>query len=492
MNNKVSLDKRIMAAFGVFLFVSPNLNILESILTYCGIDNHDYVRAISIGIFCIIDIALAFLFMRYKPGIKAYVFLVVFNIIYFTPLALTWNTKIVAQYWLFVLPITIFSVLLSEDDDVKSFFFKFFTYLARVITIVAIIFVVLLYVGKTRSETGLIIIKNMSYGDMAYLFLSGFLVSVVDSIKRKSIVSAISIIILSISIFFAGNRSAILCMLFALFLCFVLMLLTKASKTTKLLTLIITIAIIIAMVIGLFVIPSGSRFHTKKIDFLSPDFSLVDLLYETKKTDKKTLKVIYSPDNEERTLYSIYTEEIVKNDMKQHETERMLRDDVKNNKNEYITLLNESDRKKAEKYRVSKNRDFLWWAAIQEFKKHPVIGNGPCYFRNKYDGFYPHNILLEAMTDYGLIGLIILLSLGVYCIINGIKNCIVDNNDNNFRLVILLFSHIPWFLFYTTLYSNTILAMTIIVFTTINRMASNNEKTPIIGSGEDSSINTIS
>ena len=77
MREEVPTYKKIMAGIGVFLFISPNLNILESIFTYCGIESHDIVRIISIIIFAVIDVILAFMFLKAKPSLKMYLILII-------------------------------------------------------------------------------------------------------------------------------------------------------------------------------------------------------------------------------------------------------------------------------------------------------------------------------------------------------------------------------------------------------------------------------
>lgn len=60
-------------------------------------------------------------------------------------------------------------------------------------------------------------------------------------------------------------------------------------------------------------------------------------------------------------------------------------------------------------------RKFLWMAALQEIKASPLVGHGPMAFQDKY-GTYPHNLILEIGTDFGLIavGLVALLALIVF------------------------------------------------------------------------------
>ena len=76
-------------------------------------------------------------------------------------------------------------------------------------------------------------------------------------------------------------------------------------------------------------------------------------------------------------------------------------------------LVPEIDNKKQisaieiDKSKLIMNREQMYKAAFEEFKKSPVYGIGPLGFIVKY-GRYPHNIVLETMCDYGIVGVTIL------------------------------------------------------------------------------------
>ena len=46
-------------------------------------------------------------------------------------------------------------------------------------------------------------------------------------------------------------------------------------------------------------------------------------------------------------------------------------------------------------------RDYEWKSAIDQFLSHPILGDK---YVTDYDGFYPHNIYLEALMSTGIIG----------------------------------------------------------------------------------------
>ncbi|MBQ5955316.1 MAG: O-antigen ligase family protein [Firmicutes bacterium] len=470
MNNKLSLDKRIIGLVGAFLFISPNLNIPESILTYCGIEDHETARLISLVLFVILDVAIGLAFLKNRPSKKMIGILVVFNALYILPLLLSWEKIVVLQYIMFVLPVTILSVAFCADDEVKENFFMYLRYICRVLLVIAVVYIVLQYVSSDRNFRGIVQIHNMTYGDMGYLFLTGFVMSLIDIAEKRKVIGFLGLVIFSLAVFFSGTRSAILCAAFAVLLLIILAFMKSTREEKR--AMIIGIGIlIVTMIVGLLIVPSGSRLNFLHVNITDPDFSIKSIIFETTERSKRDRLVIYVPTNEERYLSDIYTEEIIKNDRTKAETQKVLRYDVKANKNKYIKLINEKDREAAEKFKVTNHRTFLWKAAIAEYKKNPLTGNGSRYFTLKYNGFSPHNIFLEMMTDYGITGLVILSGIGLYCFIRGFRLYHKTGDANLFRIILLLFSHVPRYLFYTTLYSNCTIAMTVIIFVFMGRLA---------------------
>ena len=107
MKKDISVNNKIIGILGAFFFISPNLNILESVLSYCKIESHDTVRLISIGIFCALDLVIAIMFFMSKPRKELITSLVVFNAVYILPVVINRNTTEIMQYMMFVLPVTI-------------------------------------------------------------------------------------------------------------------------------------------------------------------------------------------------------------------------------------------------------------------------------------------------------------------------------------------------------------------------------------------------
>ena len=65
-------------------------------------------------------------------------------------------------------------------------------------------------------------------------------------------------------------------------------------------------------------------------------------------------------------------------------------------------------------------RKILWRSALQEIRTAPVWGQGPFSFWHEY-GTYPHNLLIEIATDFGLIVTVAVLAFAVYMLIRFLK-----------------------------------------------------------------------
>ena len=477
MRSENKKEKDFLGLLGAILFISPNLNIPESILTYCGVSSHDTALIISVVLFGIADLIIALLFFRSSPTGRMYGVIIAFNAVYILPLLFKLDKIGIIQYMLFVAPVTVVGIMLARDVEIRGCFMKYLRHAMKLLLAVAVIYIVLQYTATERDQYGMIVIENMTYGDMAYLFLTGFVVSVIECVERRYVIGFAGIVVFSVSIVFSGARSAVLCVICAVILFFIIAIIAGSGKEKASVLSLITIATIVSIIMSMFILPDGSRFKVNNIDATSSDFSVQKIIFETEAQKLGDTTVIYAPTGEERKLHEIYEEEIVKSDNTKYDTESMLRNDVINNTNEYIILIDEEkDREAAENYSIHFYRTFLWRTALKEFKKHPLLGNGPYYFKNKYNGYFPHNIFLEAMADCGLVGLLILLVLGSCCLINGIGYYLKHKEINVYYMIVLLFSHFPRYVLYTTLYSNTTLAITVIFFMTIGKIGINEKK----------------
>ena len=172
---------------------------------------------------------------------------------------------------------------------------------------------------------------------------------------------------------------------------------------------------------------------------------------------------------------SVLIHYIVKMDTTRYETERILKSDIKNKTGEYV-LVTDSQIQTLLEYGVPiSNRVFLWTCTLDEFRKSPLIGNGVLYFQNKYVDYFPHNVVLEMLCDYGIIGVLII---GVLMIVLFIKTIlyIKNNKDKNiFIILVFALTYIPSHLLYSSVYSNNqlIFLFTLLVLYNIKNMKYN-------------------
>lgn len=475
--SEVANYKKLIAAIGAFLFISPNLNLIECILTYCGIENHDMLRLTAVIIFAVLDLLLVMAFLKSRPSPKMYLIIVIFNAIYILPQVINKDATAMLQYCLFVVPTSVLGIMLSKDDEIKECFFKYLCAINKLLMIFALVYIILQYVGTNRDEYGMLIIANMTYGDIAYLFVPGFVVSLIEIVENRNILDFLGIVLYSLALVFAGARSAILCVICAVMIYWILLIFSKSEKIKFIRMLMVTVLAVAAILTAMYILPAGSRFDVLNIEIKNEQFS-ENIIFESRGSSAKKTKVIYVPTGEEMSLYDLYFKVVTESDMSKRETELILRDDARNYKEQYIKLLNEDDWKLAEGYALGMNRTFLWKAAIAEFKKSPLTGNGVLYYKNKYSGYFPHNIFLEAMADFGVIGLILITALGAFCFFKGMFFYLKNKNPNVLIMLLLLFAQFPEYVLYTTMYSNASLALTIIFFTTLGVLDDNERKDP--------------
>ncbi|MGV3073735.1 O-antigen ligase family protein [Clostridium baratii] len=91
----------------------------------------------------------------------------------------------------------------------------------------------------------------------------------------------------------------------------------------------------------------------------------------------------------------------------------------------------------------------LWDSAFNMFKKNPILGNGVGSFKELYD-IYTHNIFLDVLVFYGIIGLIILIIL----LINSLLK--IKKSSYYFKITFIIFFVLwcPTLLVSSSFYSN--------------------------------------
>ena len=189
------------------------------------------------------------------------------------------------------------------------------------------------------------------------------------------------------------------------------------------------------------------------------------------------INVIDVEDNQVKSVHSVFIKHVTENDLAVKETEKKLTEDIKKDTRKYI-IARDIDRARLSQYTIYKDRYNLWNMAFREFKKSPLIGQGALFYQTKYDEFFPHNIILEILTDFGIVGLIIIMSFATLLIYKSIKY--IKQKKDKSMLLILAFglSYIPAYLLYNSLYSDNSLAFLITLLATY--VIFNKEKTETI------------
>ena len=176
------------------------------------------------------------------------------------------------------------------------------------------------------------------------------------------------------------------------------------------------------------------------------------------------LNVIDVEDNQVKTVQAVFMKHILENDFPK-KYRKTLREDVLKNTEKYM-IVRDRDRDRIARFRFKNDRYNLWNMAFQEFKKSPVIGHGALSFQEKYDNYFPHNIFLEILADFGIVGFAVVMFLVIFLLIKSLK--LIKKAKDNLMLILLLFglSYIPAFLFYNSLYGDNALAYLITLLAT--------------------------
>ena len=203
--------------------------------------------------------------------------------------------------------------------------------------------------------------------------------------------------------------------------------------------------------------PTSDELRANEIDNLLAENDNASLI--------KKFNVIDVEDGEIKSVHEVFMKHITENNFCKRYTEKILREDVLEKKENYL-IVRDRDRGRLARFRIKNNRDNLWSMAINEFKKSPIIGHGALFYQKKYDNYFPHNIILEIMTDFGIVGLIIILSFITLFLIRAIVLIKEQNNLSMAFLLLFGLSYIPAFLFYNSLYGDNAFAYLITLLVT--------------------------
>lgn len=448
-------EKIIIFIISIFILISGRLKIFRSIFYYMGLDSYGSILGILIWLF--IDIILCSFYLRNQIKHKRYkniAIILIINFIFSIPYLMTLNITDLGIFLVFVSPISLcFDYIMS--NDLSGEFVNFVSKVSNCMVFFAIGYIVFLFIGDT-SKYGIAEIEYFSYGNVAYALLP-FIICDTITFFNKHKFHIIKVELYMIAIIYSGTRSAMICVILGILLTIVAFFFfeRKNLKNYVKRNILIICSIILAFCICNTVNSEGSRFSV---------VTSKDVLYEVNEnsSDDNIVNLALNIDNNKQdTVDNIYKYYIWKNDNKMEETENILQEDIKNGTEKYIKV---DDKNTWSNYSVHLDRIMLWKSAINEFKKSPIIGMGLLHYHDKYNGYFPHNVLLEALADMGIIGLIILFIIFI-CVCKYTYDAIMIKNKSQVALFILIFSYIPNLFLYNELYSNVIIlsAVTIVL-----------------------------
>lgn len=439
--------------FCACLFFIGKIKFFKMVLHYAGIQSH--TTAIAVGLFLVLDLLLVGYYLsvvvRGKQW-KLFVLTIAVNALYLLPYLLGADWYEAAQYCVFIVPYTLCaSLLVCERNAGVERFFRCFSNMSYGAALLALGYILLLFLG-TPGRYGLIEIKEFSYGDIAYGLVPFVFIDLELLLRGKRIprwIPGVRVVIMFAAIIYSGTRSAMLCMGFAMLLQVVLHWkeLRQIFWRRK---IIFALLLIGCVVFCMNVTPSGSRLNIMQNE----------VIYELQ--EEQTYPVFNVATGQNDTIDNVYRYYIIQNDRTRLETAQLLHEDIVSRSGAYITVAEEYQ-EKAENYVFTLNRVHLWRSALDEFQKSPIIGHGPLYFQNKYVKTFPHNVLFEVLTDFGVVGCGLLLAAALCGFVVVALRAFRTKNRSVQTLLAFLLIYAPAYLLYTSLYMNGLLIFAVLV-----------------------------
>lgn len=475
MKDNIKVNDRILWTIFPFFLLCTNLDVIITILSPFKITS-SLRTFVAVLVYVVIDcIMLFFFFKNLRKSEKKHKDLLliagIIALIYAGPLF--WNLKTegfvafvkLIQYFLFVGPVFFMGIQLASDKNgIKKCLDAFKPY-EFILSVGGVIYIAVLFV----ATQGAFSIGNLSYGYIAYMFLTGMFFCIARAFfyDRFSTVVWLKIVVFWIAINYTGTRSAFLCG--CIFFIGVGVFVVAKGKcnnrgTVKKYLILLCVAVIITLGCKA-IVPEGARLNVVNQDFIY-ELSSDQEAHETFVWDVQS--------HTKKNINEFYLNYIINSSLKQSESTKKLHNDIKNEKYCIIKPVESKDKKYCETYTVHWQRINLYKAAFKEFQKHPIIGNGALYFVNKYDGIFPHNVILECLADYGALGTICFVGFILLEVVAVCKIIIRTKNSALLLFLIILLSYIPMYLLYTSLYSNSFLIFTLLSLTLIIKVEQQN------------------
>lgn len=519
MNKRIS-EKTYMLSYYIIpcLFFFGNIKFIKMALTYLGLTSG--VTVLATAIFAVLEAILLYCFLHQIISLKKWGLLAVvatINVLYGLPYLIYGMFYQLVQFGIFMVPFTIAAYLIVFTENGLSNFLKCIGNISKIAVWLFFAYLIVLFVCKP-GEYGIVEIKEMSYGDIAYAALPFLITDIelffVSQNKKSQIYSGIRVLIYLSVLIYTGTRSALICMGVAV----ALQLVRNFSNIKRMgvkKAVCSMLAVLVCVGFCLTVIPAGARLNViksnavyelmgNKLDAIfnpisqsdnqgdkepshntqsdnqgdkepshntQSDNEADDLLEPNLEPQQSKIDFSGYPDS---YVYNVKTEQymdiseafkyyVVNSDSTISITQKLLQKDIITNKGKYL-FVNPKYYVKAAEYTLPMNsRAYLWSTAWNEFMSSPLLGNGLLYYQQKYESTFPHNIVLEIMADFGLVGLIIIGAIVMYFYLYAIYSAHKTSNRQLSQLLAMITMYVPMHLLYHSLYSNGIFIFTVCV-----------------------------
>lgn len=472
--NITKLIENTSVMFMVLMFSLSNLTVLNFFFMFTGISSKP--TTISLIIYLIMDAILltyAVTVLIKKKLYAMFVILLIINCVYIFPILATRSVSDISKYIIFVAPYSLVAVLLVSSGHIRSKVFSCIDKFIPVVAILAVIYVSALITFKGGDT--FLDIRALSYGNIAWFFLTFHFLTAIKFVAggyrngRQSVLIMIYLSLLSLTVFYTGLRTGTISMFFAVVLTILLVLLHGDSKKVIFKRFIVLTAVSVAVVaVGHKFMPPGSRAMfieaiteyelkghdageikaPKKVDIRHLKFPKKGNYW-----DSSYLTVFDVRNNRFSTIENVFKGYIFSSDRPEYETTKTLHEDISNRTKKYV-ITKKKNIKFAGTYFVHRDRSFLWTAAINEWRKNTVFGNGVRHYQNKYRGTFPHNMALEMLSDFGIAGLTIFSVMFLALLLFAIRREKKRGSGTALYTVIFALCFIPSYLTYTSLYQN--------------------------------------
>lgn len=456
--------KSIAAVFVIFL-VAQKISLSNCILQLIGINS--YQTIISVALYGILDLIVLYSFIRYTLNQRKTLFLtvVILAVLGSLPHLINFDSHSVMLYIVFSVPVIAASAVIAHSSEGYKDWNDFFIKISPVFFVLAVayvisIFVIDLNINNVKGRLHLF----AEYGYIAWLFIPPAIVLLGNIIYwGKSVKSGIMLwiyyICILLAICYTGLRTGFITVAVTLVMYLIFFKMQKDVGFKKVLLRVVVLSVITVVIFQIctHIVPPSSRLIALQNN----------VIYEESTHENMEKDQSFNLDDTEtgksQNIDDIYENYIINSDQHRLDTEKMLHDDVKLKKYKYIKPVDEESEELAKNYTWRLDRINLWQAAYKEFSKHKITGNGPKYFITKYDGFFPHDVILELLADYGIVGCALALILFVVLSLRYMIRAIKLKDKNRALFFVFTFAFVPSYLVYTSLYLNLFIEFTVTV-----------------------------